>query len=67
MSVKGLKTELYALRLTPEMASRVTQAAVDLSSKRNQPISELNFIREAVSDYVEKMEQEKRLTSPRLF
>ena len=64
MSIKGLKTELYALRLTPEMASRVTQAAIDLSSDRVKTISELNFIREAVSEYVERIEAIKR--GPRL-
>ncbi len=60
MSAKGLKTKLFALRITEEMASRVTNASIELARERNLTMTELNFMREAVLEKVEKIEQEKQ-------
>lgn len=68
MSARGSKPKLFALRITEEMAARVTNATIELANQRNETISELNFMREAISEYVEKIEHEKtKKSAPRLF
>lgn len=68
MAAKGLKTKLFALRISEEMAARVTNASIELANQRNETMTELNFMREAVLEYVEKIEHEKiKKSALRLF
>ena len=68
MAEKNSNTKLFSLRVNEEMAARITNSSIELTNQRNEMVTELNFIREAVLEYVEKIEHEKtKKSAPALF